>query len=84
MPGFLFFSVFLMSQICFSKCEYLLDISFTYRAAAQSTLIKRTRYQHLGTRASNTWSSMSRNECLPVTTCCVWPWDPCEESAKIG
>ena len=34
MPGFLFFSVFLMSQIRFSKCEYLSDISFTYVVAS--------------------------------------------------
>ena len=46
------------------------------RAATQSTLVKRTRYQYLIIGTCIMYLDMYRNECLPGTPCCFWVLGP--------
>ena len=46
------------------------------RPAAQSTLVKRTRYQYLIIGTCIMYLDMYRNKCLPGTPCCFWVLGP--------
>ena len=53
------------------------------RAAAHSTLIMRTRYQHLSTGAYGIQPSICKYKCLPWTPCCVYSQGPPKRGQKM-
>ena len=70
--------------------SYMRKITFSgsfgvlaYREAAQSTLVRRTRYQHLTIRALLVQPTIHRYGFLPCTLCCVWPLGSVQRGLKM-